>query len=146
MVVLQPQYSSKPDFIVLPDFLSYCSWTSSTHPSLVAIAEQSSKWLEKCFPGLSEKGRERIYRHQYGALAAYCYPECDETRLRTIADFITFLFHIDDLFDGTGACGTKEMADIIMNALWFPDKYMPTKTATYEEPAEEPNVGKTCRE
>lgn len=41
---------------------------------------------------------------------------------------------------------TDVLADIVMNAFWFSDKYMPTSTAGKMQPEEELNPGKLARE
>ena len=42
--------------------------------------------------------------------------------------------------------GTEELADCVMNALWFPDRYMPTACDGKEQPADEASAGKLARE
>ena len=41
---------------------------------------------------------------------------------------------------------TDVLSDVVMNALWFSDKYMPTTRPGKEQPAEELNPGKLARE
>jgi hypothetical protein len=41
---------------------------------------------------------------------------------------------------------TDVLADIVMNALWYSDKYMPTTQSGKEQPLEELNPGKLARE
>ncbi len=41
---------------------------------------------------------------------------------------------------------TDVLADVVMNALWFSDKYMPTSVHGQEQPEEELNPGKLARE
>lgn len=146
MTVPLTQPTSEPDHIVIPELLSYCPWPSAFHPSGLTITQQSSKWFDEGCPELTERGRELVYGLQAGSLAAYCYPDCDDEHLRIVADFLTYLFHIDDISDGMITRKTKDLADIVMNALWYPDQYIPAKTESYEQPAEEPSAGKLCRE
>lgn len=41
---------------------------------------------------------------------------------------------------------TDVLADVVMNALWFSDRYMPTTALGKEQPGEELNPGKLARE
>ncbi|KAG6859420.1 Alpha-muurolene synthase, partial [Blastosporella zonata] len=41
---------------------------------------------------------------------------------------------------------TDVLSDVVMNALWFSDRYMPTSTPGKEQPAEERNPGKLARD
>lgn len=41
---------------------------------------------------------------------------------------------------------TDLLADVVMNALWYSNKYMPTAHAGKEQPVEELNAGKLARE
>ena len=41
---------------------------------------------------------------------------------------------------------TDFLADVVMNAIWFNDKYMPTNSAGKEQPKVEHYAGKLARE
>ena len=41
---------------------------------------------------------------------------------------------------------TDVLADVVMNALWFTDEYMPTNSIGKEQPKVELNPGKLARE
>jgi alpha-muurolene/germacrene-A/gamma-muurolene synthase len=59
---------------------------------------------------------------------------------------MNYLFHLDNISDGMMTRETDVLADAVMNALWFPEKYMPTQTPGKEQPVEEINAAKLARE
>ena len=74
----------------------------------------------------SPRARGALHGLRAGELTAMCYPTCSAARLRVVSDFMYYLFHLDDISDGMVRRGTEELAGAVMNALWFPDRYMPT--------------------
>jgi hypothetical protein len=59
---------------------------------------------------------------------------------------MNYLFHLDNISDGMMTRETDVLADAVMNALWLPEQYKPTKTAGKEQPAQEINAAKLARE
>ncbi|KAG6817797.1 Alpha-muurolene synthase [Tephrocybe sp. NHM501043] len=59
---------------------------------------------------------------------------------------MNYLFHLDNISDGMMTRETDVLSNVVMNALWFSDRYMPTKRAGNEQPAEELNPGKLARD
>lgn len=139
-----PQVSrSPPDHFVLPDLVSHCKFPLSVHPNALA---DSDRWIDEGGPELSPEKRHAIYTLQSGILTVQCYPHCDDEHMRVVADFLVFLFHLDNMTDVMLAAGTEQLADLIMNAHWHPEKYMPTHAPGREQPDEEPSAGKLARE
>ena len=62
--------------------------------------------------------------------------------MRIVADFLGYLFHLDNISDGMLTKETDLLADAVMNAHWFPERYTPTKN----QPKEEISAGKLARE
>lgn len=56
------------------------------------------------------------------------------------------LYCRDNISDGMMTRETDVLADAVMNALWFTDKYMPTTCLGKEQPKIELNPGKLARE
>ena len=135
-----------PDHFVLPDLVSHCNFPLAYHPHGDEVAAESVRWLDEGCPELSPRGRKALYGLQAGELTAYCYPYCSTERLRVVSDFMNYLFHLDNISDGMMRKGTEELADCVMNALWFPDRYMPTACDGKEQPADEASAGKLARE
>ncbi|KAH9848860.1 terpenoid synthase [Lenzites betulinus] len=133
---------SHPDHFILPDLVSHCNFPLVYHPEGDAVAAESVKWLDQGCPELSPKARTALYGLQAGELTAYCYPTCTAPRLRVVSDFMNYLFHLDNISDGMMHKGTEELSDVVMNALWFPDRYAPTTG----QPAAEASAGRMARE
>ena len=62
--------------------------------------------------------------------------------MRIVADFLGYLFHLDNISDGMLTKETDVLADTVMNAHWFPERYTPTKS----QPEKEISAGKLARE
>ncbi|KAG5723434.1 Germacradienol/germacrene D synthase [Termitomyces sp. T112] len=138
--------SSQPTSFILPDLLSHCTYPLIYHPDGDEIAKQSVEWLESNCPDLSAKGRHALHGLKAGELTAFCYNNTTPERLRIASDFLTYLFHLDDISDGMMTRETGVLSDVVMNALWFSDRYMPTNAPGKEQPAEELNPGKLARD
>jgi len=54
------------------------------------------------------------------------YPDAAYPQLRVCNDFLTYLFHLDNLSDDMSDRGTKSVGDAVMNALYHPKKYRAT--------------------
>ena len=122
---------SKPTHFVLPDLVGHCTFPLRAHPQGDAIAAESVLWLLDNCPEVADAPRARAALHglRAGELTARCYPDCSAARLRVVSDFMYYLFHLDDISDGMVRRGTEGLEDAVMNALWFPDRYMPTVEA-----------------
>lgn len=133
---------SQPTEFILPDLVSHCTFPLTYHPDGDAVAAESVRWLDEGCPELSPKARTALYGLQAGELTAYCYPHCPAPRLRVVSDFMNYLFHLDNISDGMMRSGTEALSDVVMNALWLPDRYVPTA----RQPAAEASAGTMARE
>ncbi|KAJ6531101.1 terpenoid synthase [Mycena capillaripes] len=97
-------------------------------------------------PGTLPKQRKALYGLKAGELTAYCYHNASAERLRVIADFLTYLFHLDNISDGMMTRDTEVLSDSVMNALWYSDSYRPTSAPGKKQPLEELNAGKMARD
>ena len=138
--------SPEPAHFILPDLVSHCPWPLIYHSHGDEIAFESVRWLDTNCPDLNLKQRRALYGLQAGELTAYCYPTCTSERLRVVSDFMNYLFHLDNISDGMMTRETDVLADAVMNALWFPERYKPTKTPGKEQPLQEINAAKLARE
>ncbi|KAJ7906287.1 isoprenoid synthase domain-containing protein [Mycena leptocephala] len=64
-----------------------------------------------------------------------CYPDAGCPQLRVCNDFLTYLFHLDNLSDDMDNRSTKATADVVLNSLYHPH--------TWRSPA---RVGKMTRD
>ncbi|KAF5358214.1 hypothetical protein D9756_001275 [Leucocoprinus leucothites] len=134
-------HTKKPTSFVLPDLVSHCKYKLSYNVHGDEVAKQHVKWLDSGCPELNSKSRRAMYGLQAGELTGYTYTTANEERLRVVADFLGYLFHLDNISDGMMTRETDTLASVVMNALWFPEEYRPT-----EEFPEEPTPGKLARD
>ena len=146
VVIPAPLSPELPDHFILPDLVGHCDFPLYYHPDGDAVAAESVRWLDAGCPELSPKARKALYGLQAGELTAYCYPHCTRERVRVVSDFMNYLFHLDNISDGMMRQGTEEIADTVMNAFWFPERYTPTSHRDRTQPAEEASAGKIARE
>ncbi|KAF8644897.1 hypothetical protein AX16_008181 [Volvariella volvacea WC 439] len=52
-----------------------------------------------------------------------CYPDAEYPQLRVVNDFLTYLFHLDNLSDDMDKRGTSATADVVLNSLYHPYTY-----------------------
>jgi hypothetical protein len=139
-------YEDSPTHFILPDLVGHCRFPLIYHPQGDAVANESVNWLDTNCPHLNPKQRRALRGLKAGELTAYCYPTCTAERLRVVSDFMNYLFHLDNIGDGMMTRETDLLADAVMNALWYPDRYMPTSIPGKVQPKEEINAGKLARE
>ena len=84
----------KATTFILPDLVSLCKFPVRYHPDGDEVDKESGEWLDNSCPGLNARQRNAVYGLQGGALAAYTYTTGPRDRLRVIADYINYLFHL----------------------------------------------------
>lgn len=131
-----------PKGYYIPDLVSHCDFTLSYNLHGDVVAMESDRWLDAGCPELTLKARKALYGLHAGELVAFCYTTCDAYRLRVVTDFMNYLFHLDNISDGMMTNEADALADVVMNALWLPDEYKPTKGM----PEEEISAGTLARE
>jgi hypothetical protein len=52
-----------------------------------------------------------------------CYPNAACPQLRLCNDFLTYLFHLDNLSDDMDNRGTMTTADVVLNSLYHPQAF-----------------------
>ncbi|KIL65704.1 hypothetical protein M378DRAFT_457656 [Amanita muscaria Koide BX008] len=108
-----------PSSFVLPDLVSYCTYPLRINPHLHEQAHLSEQWL---LSGARHKPKKRVafMGLKGAALAAACYPDADASRLRVIADFINYLFNLDDWLDEFDVDSTGSMEECCIGAMRDP--------------------------
>ncbi|MFD9624037.1 terpene synthase family protein [Streptomyces virginiae] len=61
--------------------------------------QHSRRWARKCGLVLTEESDRRLAATRPGMLAAHCYPSASLPNLRVLADWMTWLFSLDDQVD-----------------------------------------------
>jgi hypothetical protein len=86
--------TTKPASFIIPDLVSHCHFPISYNVHGDEINKESVEWLEANCPDLDD-GQRRAFRGlQAGVLTAYCYTSAPAKRLRVVADFLGYLFHL----------------------------------------------------
>jgi alpha-muurolene/germacrene-A/gamma-muurolene/(+)-delta-cadinol synthase len=130
----------------VPDLQSHCPFPAAYHKNGDAIAAASEKWVENGCRVFTADMRRHIASLGSGQLAAYCYNQCSDERFRIICDFMLVLFLLDDLSDDLMTKDTEILADVVMNAMNFPESYRPTQTKGKEQPLLESDASILTRE
>ncbi|TFY76926.1 hypothetical protein EWM64_g7086 [Hericium alpestre] len=105
--------------ITFPDFISYCDYPLRINPSGPDVAKASEQWLLDGAP-LSERKRKAFLGLKSGDLSAMCYPDVEADRLRVVADYMNYLFKLDDWSDEFEADEIHVMRDCVMGCLEDP--------------------------
>ncbi|KAF8590195.1 terpenoid synthase [Ramaria rubella] len=130
----------------LPDLMSNLPFTAAYHRSGDAIATASEKWVEQGCRIFTADMRRHLNGLMAGQLAAYCYNECSDERFRVVCDFMHVLFLLDDFSDELMTKDTEILADVVMNAIAFPESYRPTNTKGKEQPEIESDASSLTRD
>ncbi|KAJ7743432.1 isoprenoid synthase domain-containing protein [Mycena olivaceomarginata] len=81
----------------LPDLLLICDFPLRMNRYRKQVAAETIRWI---LHGTSDTElTHKVRGLKCGLLAAMCYPQAGFPQLRVCNDFLTFLFHIDDISD-----------------------------------------------
>ncbi|KDQ58780.1 hypothetical protein JAAARDRAFT_206626 [Jaapia argillacea MUCL 33604] len=106
--------SPQPSEILIPDFIKYCRMKVKVNRNYKRAALASERWITKR-ANLDRPDLDALRGTKGGLLAAMCYPDCDLQGLRLAADFMNYLFYIDNLTDRMEA--DKAQRDHIVGAV-----------------------------
>ena len=129
----------------LPDLFSCCPFPAIYHKNGDAISAISEKWFENSCRVFTEDMRRHIRGLMAGQLTAFCYNQCSDDRLRIVCDFMLTLFLLDDLSDDLMTKDTEILADVVMNAMNFPESYRPTQSKGKVQPQVESDASRLTR-
>lgn len=105
--------------IVLPDLVSHCTFKLRVNRHRKQVTTETKKWLFRDGNLLGKK-REAYHGLKAGLLTSMCYPDSGYYQLRVVNDFMTYLFHLDNLSDDMDNRGTRTTADEVLNSLYHP--------------------------
>lgn len=114
--------SPSPKSFILPDLVSHCDFKLRVSRHRKQVTVETKKWL---FQGdcLDTNRRKAFHGLNAGLLTAMTYPDAACPQLRVCNDFLTFLFHLDNLSDDMDNRGTRNVADVVLNSLYHPFSY-----------------------
>ncbi len=118
-----------PTKFILPDLVSHCTFDISVSRHRKQVTSETKRWL---FTSGNLMGQKRANYHglKCGLLSAMCYPGAACPQLRVCNDFLTYLFHLDNLSDDMDKSGTQTTADVVLNTLYHPHSYhSPTRVS-----------------
>lgn len=106
----------------MPDLVSHCTFKLRINRHRKQITSETKKWL---FQGdnLVGKARDKYHGLKAGLLTSMCYPDAAAPQLRVCNDYLTYLFHLDNLSDDMDNYGTTTTADAVLNSLYHPYTY-----------------------
>jgi hypothetical protein len=106
----------------LPDLVRTCPFPllDSGHGDIVNT--QSEEWFLELAHYNPEK-RQEFLGLKAGVLASVCYPDADEKHLRVVADYLNWLFNVDDWTDDYDVDGIKGIQRDTIGAYKDPDKF-----------------------
>ncbi|KAF9475126.1 terpenoid synthase [Pholiota conissans] len=105
--------------IVLPNLVSHCTYQLRFNRHRKQVTTETKKWLFKD-GNLMGKKRDAYHGLKCGLLTSMCYPDAAYPQLRVTNDFLTYLFHLDNLSDDMDNSGTLTTADEVLNSLYHP--------------------------
>ncbi|KAF9450305.1 terpenoid synthase [Macrolepiota fuliginosa MF-IS2] len=111
--------TTSPKSFILPDLVSHCDFKLKISRHRKQVTVETKQWL---FQGDNVVGAKREAYHglNAGLLTAMTYPDAACPQLRVCNDFLTFLFHLDNLSDDMDNRGTRSVADVVLNSLYHP--------------------------
>ncbi|KAH9943697.1 terpenoid synthase [Amylocystis lapponica] len=107
---------------VIPDLFSACPYDLRIHPDWVSVSADSEAWVIGG-TNFSPKKRAALHGLKAGFLAATCYPGGDAFQLRVCADFMNYLFALDDWGDDCDVEGNARLEADVMSAFRNPEGY-----------------------
>ncbi|THH00322.1 hypothetical protein EW145_g7101 [Phellinidium pouzarii] len=105
--------------LIIPDLISDCPFALHLNPDGANAGINSDAWLSTK-GGLGAKKQNMLRGLKCGLLAAMTYPDAPPYELRTCCDFLSFLFHLDDLSDGMDKRGTLSTRKVVIGSMCDP--------------------------
>lgn len=108
--------------ITIPDLISFCDFPFNVNPNCDAVSIATDEWISSCYARSADR-LDKVSSIKAGTLASMAWPFAALPELRGCADFVHMLFHLDDLTDEMGVKDVREVCNIVMDVLYFPDRY-----------------------
>ncbi|KZT54879.1 terpenoid synthase [Calocera cornea HHB12733] len=116
--------ASNSDSVVIPDLVNMAPFKFLINPLDPVTSPASDRWLEA--PGTLTTKKMRIAQKglNAGLLGSMCWPDLqDKERLQVCADFVNYLFHLDDLTDEMDAKNANSVREAVIDVLDKPEKW-----------------------
>ncbi|KAI9438411.1 terpenoid synthase [Russula earlei] len=116
----------------LPDPLAQWRWPRALNPHYEEVKPESEAWLHG-FETLDVKSQRSFDRCNFALLGCLAYPLADKDRLRVACDLMALFYVFDEFTDNVDGKGTREYAEIVVNALRNPHHDRPLGEAKLGE-------------
>ncbi len=113
---------SEEVILKFPDFISPVPYPLRCHAQEKEVSRESEEWLIN-LANFSEKQLSKFRGLNGGLLSCMCYIECSFDEARVCADYMNYLFTLDDWTDEFDTTGTRGIAECVMNTLYHPYTY-----------------------
>ncbi|THH29426.1 hypothetical protein EUX98_g4770 [Antrodiella citrinella] len=120
--------SQKLDSFIMPDLVDHCTYPQHLNRNWFEVSRQSERFLLE-YANFSQKKRCTFLGLKAGELTSACYPNADTYYLQVTADFMGYLFTLDDWSDDFGVDDNCNLAECVMNALRDPSGFQTDKAA-----------------
>ncbi|KAG1830863.1 terpenoid synthase [Suillus variegatus] len=115
---------ARPKTIYLPDTMVNWPWPRTINPHYEDVkAEVDASFRD--FKALSPELQEAFDKCDNARLSALAYPNAPREHLRSGCDLLNLFFIVDEYTDIENEAVTKEMVDIVLDALHDPHKMRP---------------------
>ncbi|KAM6496530.1 Isoprenoid synthase domain containing protein [Amanita muscaria] len=113
-------------YFILPDIVSHCKYPVACNPHCEEQVKASLRWTADL--GNQDEDRRRYFaKIKLGELAALVYPTADALRFRISADWMNYIFVIDDWLDELDVDGNRQMEGLCMAAMRDPINFRATE-------------------
>ncbi|KAG1779591.1 terpenoid synthase [Suillus placidus] len=113
-----------PRMLYLPDTMTNWPWPRTINPHFEDVkAEVNASFRD--FKALSPESQEAFDKCDFARLAALAYPNAPREHIRIGCDLINLTFLLEEYTDIENEAVTKEIADIVLDALHNPHKIRP---------------------
>ncbi|OCB91321.1 terpenoid synthase [Sanghuangporus baumii] len=112
-------FPTKATKFTIPDLVSDCPFILRVNPYGAEAGAQSDAWMYSQ-GSLGAKKLMALRGLKCGLLAAMTYPDASVNELRLACDFLSFLFHLDDLSDNMDKSGAMDTRKIVIGSICDP--------------------------
>lgn len=112
--------SERLNSYTLPYLHALCPWPASLNPHYAVAAAESSAWIFSydIFKYITDQKKQDFFlKRGSELLCAYGYPYAAPEKLRTVCDFVTLLFLVDEVSDVQGGADAQKTVQSVLCAL-----------------------------
>lgn len=113
-----------PKMIYLPDTMVNWPWTRAINPHFEDVkAEVGASFRD--FKALSPESQEAFDKCDFARLVALAYPNAPREHIRIGCELMNVFFLLEEYTDTENGAGTKDIVDIVIDAIHNPHKIRP---------------------